>query len=307
MIGAGAAGARRRSTGVAHRRHRSTAGVSGRLVVCPTPIGNLEDVTLRVLAALREADVVACEDTRHTRVLLERYGVSRDARQLPRAQRARAGGRAGRADARRRGRRAGERRGDAAGQRSRLRAACRAASPPGWRSRCCRGRRARSTALVASALPSRRLALRRLPPAQARRRWRRCFAAPETARRVRVPAPRRRVAGGARRARPRAPRRGLPRADQAARGDRARHARRSWRRATRTRTRAARSSLVIGGAPAPRRRRSRRRSTRSAGWSSPAPAREDRGEGRRRAHRRPRTRSTARSPLTHLRAALVAT
>jgi 16S rRNA (cytidine1402-2'-O)-methyltransferase len=48
----------------------------GRLVVCPTPIGNLEDVTLRVLAALREADVVACEDTRHTRVLLERYGVS---------------------------------------------------------------------------------------------------------------------------------------------------------------------------------------------------------------------------------------
>jgi len=49
--------------------------VSGRLVVCPTPIGNLEDVTLRVLAALREADVVACEDTRRTRVLLERYGV----------------------------------------------------------------------------------------------------------------------------------------------------------------------------------------------------------------------------------------
>jgi 16S rRNA (cytidine1402-2'-O)-methyltransferase len=45
------------------------------LVVCPTPIGNLEDVTLRVLAALREADLVACEDTRRTRVLLERYGV----------------------------------------------------------------------------------------------------------------------------------------------------------------------------------------------------------------------------------------
>jgi 16S rRNA (cytidine1402-2'-O)-methyltransferase len=48
----------------------------GRLIVCPTPIGNLEDVTLRVLSALREADVVACEDTRRTRVLLERYGVS---------------------------------------------------------------------------------------------------------------------------------------------------------------------------------------------------------------------------------------
>jgi 16S rRNA (cytidine1402-2'-O)-methyltransferase len=46
-----------------------------RLIVCPTPIGNLEDVTLRVLAALREADVIACEDTRRTRVLLDRYGV----------------------------------------------------------------------------------------------------------------------------------------------------------------------------------------------------------------------------------------
>ncbi|MEA2480831.1 MAG: rRNA (cytidine1402-2-O)-methyltransferase [Thermoleophilaceae bacterium] len=50
--------------------------MSGRLVVCPTPIGNLEDITLRVLAALREADVIAAEDTRHTRGLLERYGVS---------------------------------------------------------------------------------------------------------------------------------------------------------------------------------------------------------------------------------------
>jgi 16S rRNA (cytidine1402-2'-O)-methyltransferase len=49
--------------------------VSGRLVVCPTPIGNLEDVTLRVLSALRDADVVACEDTRRTRILLDRYGV----------------------------------------------------------------------------------------------------------------------------------------------------------------------------------------------------------------------------------------
>ena len=48
---------------------------AGRLIVCPTPIGNLEDVTLRVLAALREADIVACEDTRRTRILLDRYGV----------------------------------------------------------------------------------------------------------------------------------------------------------------------------------------------------------------------------------------
>jgi 16S rRNA (cytidine1402-2'-O)-methyltransferase len=48
----------------------------GRLLVCPTPIGNLEDVTLRVLQALAAADVVACEDTRHTRVLLERHSIS---------------------------------------------------------------------------------------------------------------------------------------------------------------------------------------------------------------------------------------
>jgi len=45
------------------------------LAICATPIGNLEDVTLRVLAELAAADVVLCEDTRHTRVLLERHGI----------------------------------------------------------------------------------------------------------------------------------------------------------------------------------------------------------------------------------------
>ncbi|HYA08114.1 MAG TPA: 16S rRNA (cytidine(1402)-2'-O)-methyltransferase [Gaiellaceae bacterium] len=45
------------------------------LAICATPIGNLEDVTLRVLAELRDADVVLCEDTRHTRGLLERHGI----------------------------------------------------------------------------------------------------------------------------------------------------------------------------------------------------------------------------------------
>src|SRR5919108_2918326 len=45
------------------------------LAVCPTPIGNLEDVTLRVLRELGEADVVLCEDTRRTKKLLDRHGV----------------------------------------------------------------------------------------------------------------------------------------------------------------------------------------------------------------------------------------
>jgi 16S rRNA (cytidine1402-2'-O)-methyltransferase len=45
------------------------------LAVCATPIGNLEDVTLRVLRELAEADLVLCEDTRHTRGLLERHGI----------------------------------------------------------------------------------------------------------------------------------------------------------------------------------------------------------------------------------------
>lgn len=48
----------------------------GALVVCPTPIGNLADVTLRLLEELRSADVVACEDTRRTRILLERHGIA---------------------------------------------------------------------------------------------------------------------------------------------------------------------------------------------------------------------------------------
>lgn len=45
------------------------------LSICATPIGNLDDITLRVLAELREADVVLAEDTRHTRGLLERHAI----------------------------------------------------------------------------------------------------------------------------------------------------------------------------------------------------------------------------------------
>ncbi len=46
------------------------------LAVCATPIGNLDDVTLRLLEELRAADAILCEDTRHTRVLLDRHGIS---------------------------------------------------------------------------------------------------------------------------------------------------------------------------------------------------------------------------------------
>jgi 16S rRNA (cytidine1402-2'-O)-methyltransferase len=52
------------------------------LAVCATPIGNLEDVTLRVLAELRDADVLLCEDTRRTRILLERHDIAHRGRLL---------------------------------------------------------------------------------------------------------------------------------------------------------------------------------------------------------------------------------
>ena len=50
---------------------------AGKLYICATPIGNMEDITLRVLRTLKEVDYIAAEDTRYTLKLLNHYGISK--------------------------------------------------------------------------------------------------------------------------------------------------------------------------------------------------------------------------------------
>ncbi len=79
----------------------------GELIVCPTPIGNLDDITVRVRDALVAADWIACEDTRRTGGLLDKLGI-RPAPPLisnHEGNEAAAGDRAGAADRARRHRR----------------------------------------------------------------------------------------------------------------------------------------------------------------------------------------------------------
>ena len=72
-------------TGVAHRagevlRELIARPLPAGLYVVATPIGNLADITLRALAVLARADVIYCEDTRHSRTLLAHFAISRPTR-----------------------------------------------------------------------------------------------------------------------------------------------------------------------------------------------------------------------------------
>ncbi len=223
---------------------------TGRLIVCPTPIGNLEDITLRVLSALREADLVACEDTRRTRVLLDRYGVGAKLVSYHEHNEA-------------------ERASELVAKMNEgsvvalvSDAGMPLVSDPGFvLVRACvaaglavevlPGPSAALSALVASALPAERWQFVGFLPRK-RAELERVFAQPQTV--VAFESPRRLGSSLTTLAalRPRPPRRRLPRADQAPRGGRARDRRRAGRALRRRCRPRARSSSSSARRPRPR-------------------------------------------------------
>ena len=210
----------------------------GSLIVCPTPIGNLDDITIRVRDALVAADYIACEDTRRTGGLLDKLGIRpapplisiHEGNEAPRAIEL-----AQRIE-----------RGEIVALVSD--AGMPAISDPGFRLiRRCIERNLEVTVLPGplggAGRPGRLrpadrpLALRGLP-AEALRRDGARAALDRDRGRLRVAAPGRRLARRPGRDRPRPPGRGLPRADQDARGGLARAPWPSWRAASAATSRA---------------------------------------------------------------------